>query len=1038
MIGVTGETTFIITNSRFDNCRAKGGFNYRRVIDRGGSRAAGGAVSIFFGLSGLDRALVSNTSFSNNVASTLSFGDVHGGAISILLSSPQREYDHSITIQSTNFTGNVAQSGKAHGGALSYAVSGISARSTAQFALLNCIFDSNQAMGGYVDPQNLEDSATLPISDAIAAGGAVFALQSSLVEKIYVSFCELRNNSAVINPWHSMPFGINILVPGTAYGGAISCAQDRLIVEDSTLRDNFVTCTKGTEPCAGGAIYGHDVVLLRAKLLRNSVRAAVPPFPVSESEIYVIGTTLSTSVACGGAIRMSQGVRMTQSEASGNSVRGNLAGGGVFCSVGSFHSLRRVQIVLTVIDPLVDLVTGLEALTPPFLTLLESTFDSNTVESTAGNAKGGVFYESSASPRAIGRISISRSSMRNNTVRATETGSASFGGALYAPISASTLLLGLFKNNSADFGGAIAVSKLTGISNSQFAAIYDSNSARIGGGALFLDLNSNRDIMRPPDNLLGSQTLDEDFPLLYFNKTQIMELCNGNQTLGNRAGTFGDFCALTADRIEVNEPPPQFIWPGKLFTVSVKLLDLLGDTVAAPAAQVRISAVLAGIVHNAGAEHGKHTNSNQEIEITHAGTIVVNTLGEYKFEDLRLRVSPGSRITLTVEMSSTQSSSFALYPAYVNSANHTFISNVSFVLQVTGCPPGFIQKEISGGVIDCLRCPPYTYSLAGNSSLCLPCGAREHSLASEEQEERSEESPFDCLVPRMSSKPNHDIWIIPKGFYPVPAFNSSDAILSCPNIKACLTYGCSNRADASNPSLVEWRLDCGCFNETTEAIDRNCNRCATGYTDRLCSRCQCDESSLDKCWFAYNSEEFVCRRCIAPSMQALAIFGASILITLIGLLLFKHSAAAVFMAETQIAMLLLVLGLGEWWFFDVVAFSSLLFLISRRLTKCVTKRKKKDDLTHEESAYFVGIVKVSLFFFQTISVIIPHGTWPQWIGKLAEALNNSSLRIAGIECFAPQIFSIPSAKFAAILSAPVFVRCFLIPPDVFLTPRRRF
>lgn len=188
------------------------------------------------------------------------------------------------------------------------------------------------------------------------------------------------------------------------------------------------------------------------------------------------------------------------------------------------------------------------------------------------------------------------------------------------------------------------------------------------------------------------------------------------------------------------------------------------------------------------------------------------------------------------------------------------------------------------------------------------------------------------------------------------------------------------------------------------------------------------------CYFISTGEE--CRPCRTPSTAVVAVTGVLIVVSLVGFLLFKQSAIAIFLAEVLIVVLLLVLGLGEWWFFDVIVLSTALFLISKSAASFLG-RKKPDDAEpvddsesegHDDShsgSYFVGVIKVALFFLQTTTAILPKGTWPGWVLQLIARLDAISFRIAGIECFNPGIFSIPAVRFSILMASPIAVRCFI-------------
>lgn len=613
---------------------------------------------------------------------------------------------------------------------------------------------------------------------------------------------------------------------------------------------------------------------------------------------------------------------------------------------------------------------------------------------------------------------------------------------MFGPIKASTTFgQTSFRNNSAELGGALYASYLQ--SGPVFLPqCFVFNHARIGGGAVFIDTNEND--ARPDINMNGDPPILPPNKTISYNLTLIEAMCNETavEQLHNSADVFGAFCGLPMDQMTIITLPPLYVWPGKLFSSHLGLRDVRKNIVASPSTLVRVGGTLDNVIDTPAAVHSPL--GSVAVDLGHAGLVAIDSAGIYAFDDLRLQLPPGAIVSLSFEAQNNVGPSQPLFASFVESADRKLIKNITLQIEVAKCPPGYIQGSIGSGLVDCIKCPPFTYSINGDATECIPCGYSSREAHSVSEATTESESSLECLLPSSIDARRHPVWVIPQGYFPVPTFNDTRSILPCPNRQACRQYTCHVIPVREN-GVVVWKLNCstcqskmeadsGNFtvlepdNRSHEVSEHSCAVCEEGYEGRLCSKCFCDPRNASNCYFGIGTEEFECKRCKAPSTLLLAACGFLILISLVGFLLFRHSALAIFGAEVLIAVLLLVLGIGEWWFFDVIVVSTVLFLISRSANKRLARKREGGDAgdvppaASHENAYFVGVVKVTLFFLQTNAAVLPRETWPNWIAFVVDALNSVSLRVAGIECFNPAVFPIPAVKFGALMSAPFVVR----------------
>lgn len=189
------------------------------------------------------------------------------------------------------------------------------------------------------------------------------------------------------------------------------------------------------------------------------------------------------------------------------------------------------------------------------------------------------------------------------------------------------------------------------------------------------------------------------------------------------------------------------------------------------------------------------------------------------------------------------------------------------------------------------------------------------------------------------------------------------------------------------------------------------------------SQCLCDE---DTCFFSSDNEEHECHKCQSNSSWLLVIAVVFLQLSMIAFLVFRRSAATLFLTEFVLVVILMILGIGETWLFQVVCVMALMFLLSaaenRRSNRSNANCKANHRAQHEAhlaAAKMTGIVKVILFFLQTAPAVVPREAWPRWVGSIVRLLSALSLRLSGLECISPQLFSSPIGRFGFVMSLPV-------------------
>ena len=224
-------------------------------------------------------------------------------------------------------------------------------------------------------------------------------------------------------------------------------------------------------------------------------------------------------------------------------------------------------------------------------------------------------------------------------------------------------------------------------------------------------------------------------------------------------------------------------------------------------------------------------------------------------------------------------------------------------------------------------------------------------------------------------------------------------LLPCLNHHACADIQCALVPDSVHSLHLNCTIGCNSTDPFFPCL------CHEGYTDRLCSRCSCD--SMDSCYFSYGSEEHLCKRCTPLSSGILISVAAFLLIAQVLFLLFKQSAIAILLAEFVVTAILLFLGLAEWYLFDMVVATGLLFLINS------TSADSGSHFSLPTSA-----VKILIFFVPTTMSVVPPTLWPSFARSLMAKINALTLRMSGLECLSPNLFSHATGRLVFVLLVP--------------------
>lgn len=184
---------------------------------------------------------------------------------------------------------------------------------------------------------------------------------------------------------------------------------------------------------------------------------------------------------------------------------------------------------------------------------------------------------------------------------------------------------------------------------------------------------------------------------------------------------------------------------------------------------------------------------------------------------------------------------------------------------------------------------------------------------------------------------------------------------------------------------------------------------------RLCSSCICDD---DECYFTYDNEELSCTICRPHSSPILIAAVVVLQVSMVAFLVFRRSAATLFLAETVLAVVLLLLGIGEWYIFNIISIMALMFLLTSAERR-VSHGNPHDS--HAEVTQRTGIIKIILFFVQATPVIVNRHAWPSWVRLVVERLSALNMKISGLECLNPGVFSSPVGRFSFVMGLPILL-----------------
>lgn len=373
------DQLILIFNSTFRACSALAGYAYREIVDLGGSRGVGGAVNIFSLLSGFNKATIKGCLFTDNLATTESYGEALGGAMAIVLTTRQTTTWQGVEVIDCSFYNNSVKSGVAHGGALGF-MAGNEHGLRIGLGLQRCKFVDNFAQGGFIDMSDVRN-VNKPMNDPpnIAEGGAFYAQQDFSVMTISIKDSIFSNNSVRSTAWNDLTPSLRAIGVGHGRGGAISLYQFLLELTDVKFLNNSVLCVTGTVVCGGGAIFsggptGGGTVQVRSSLFDgNKVSSRISDFSFNQTVIND-GEEFTSSAVCGGAIQYTRTMHISDSVFSNNEARGSAAYGGALCIDSPFSATTIFGLFF------MDLSIG------------DSNFTHNSAVSHAGPAKGGAIY----------------------------------------------------------------------------------------------------------------------------------------------------------------------------------------------------------------------------------------------------------------------------------------------------------------------------------------------------------------------------------------------------------------------------------------------------------------------------------------------------------------------------------------------------------------------------------------------------------------------------------------------------------------------
>eukprot|EP01122_Echinamoeba_exundans_P014246 TRINITY_DN6407_c0_g1_i1.p1 TRINITY_DN6407_c0_g1~~TRINITY_DN6407_c0_g1_i1.p1 ORF type:complete len:1714 (+),score=224.17 TRINITY_DN6407_c0_g1_i1:330-5144(+) len=966
-------------------------------------RAYGGAVSYrtyerttAFAAPGRDRNVglsIVNSTFDQNFANSVAMlanqagGAAAGGALFIWFSFDSRET--TVIISSSSFARNSVVgtiSADANGGALAlfWDIRPQKLNTTIEY----CVFQENRVTGS--------DSSPIP-SDYAARGGAISIVTRISVEQHIPTFLNVSffNNSAQAALCASEIQ--NCYLGGNAYGGAVSAFLSEVDLPARTSFPFFVNCVfEGNfaslgslqqdrkKTASGGALWwklSTQRVVLYQSVFRENYAIISPLATRNDDSSSNTGQALDATCS-GGAAALKDGASIEECIFESN-------GAGLLNSGENNRS-----------GPLLIVVQGGAIDASSELTVLRSTFVNNKAvgavtsghiayaeganidisnSSFIGNqgvnsavGVGGLFW-------GFGLPKIANSTFLNNSLVSPSGVLSGFG----ADIAGKFVSLGsitgcTFVGSRAGFGGSLAISFDNGMPN--LAGNVFRNCSASGGGAVFVT-----DLGAVPISAINSSFLNPQ--AMRFESNYAM---------------YGPNFSSSKVSLAFAQPPPRVAWPSQPFKMRVGAYDIFQQLTIHPEITLRLNVTTDA--------PGWHFPAFVLSGLTSEG-ILLGSHNLYEFEAVELTTPPGTHSRVQINAGEFPEDPLA-FPEPI---------------LVAACPPGYTSFQAIDAY-GCRRCAANEFNLDGNST-CDECPESEvpglHACFS---------SPNLQANDQESSQTNHLdagdgvlTWVIHRGFFPVPSFTSPQQLLPCLNAEACLQYNCTLSYNGTVPIL-----ECGHCDENDDehhshlAGQKSC-LCEEGYADRLCSKCICNEH---ECYFSSDNEEQECHKCQSNSSWLLVIAIIFLQLSMIAFLVFRRSAATLFLTEFVLVVILMILGIGETWLFQVVCVMALMFLLSA----AENRRKNRADAHsrsgkgshkhahHEEhlaAAKMTGIVKVILFFLQSVPAVVPSEAWPAWVGAIVRLLSALSLRVSGLECISPTLFASPVGRFSFVMSLPV-------------------
>jgi hypothetical protein len=160
--------------------------------------------------------------------------------------------------------------------------------------------------------------------------------------------------------------------------------------------------------------------------------------------------------------------------------------------------------------------------------------------------------------------------------------------------------------------------------------------------------------------------------------------------------------------------------------------------------------------------------------------------------------------------------------------------------------------------------------------------------------------------------------------------------------------------------------------------------CAHGYAGRLCRECECEGHS-EKCFFSSGEE---CQEC--KEVQTWIIIGGALaMVACVLIFIFLKGSKIMLFLEAAIVVLLLFLGIGQSYVFDVLVF----FLLVQGL-----EIFGKDSENEEGIVSIEGLAKLFLWYLQALSLLVPSEFWPEQIKSAISNLEVVNFHSSSIAC----------------------------------------